>query len=89
MVIDRDDVNKVHHSMFKIMEDIFTGTIKRVMGSEESVVTVATSGNGGKANLSNTKGIPELESKLKVPFQVWHMVLRKLQSLIQYYNNAV
>ena len=59
MVIDRDDVNKVHHSMFKIMEDIFTGTIKRFMGSEESVVTVATSGNGGKANLSNSKGIGE------------------------------
>ena len=59
MVIDRDDVNKVHHSMFKIMEDIFTGTIKRFMGSEESVVTVVTSGNGGKANLSNTKGIGE------------------------------
>ena len=59
MVIDRDDANKVLHSMFKIMEDIFTGTIKRFMGSEESVVTVATSDNGGKANLSNTKGIGE------------------------------
>ena len=59
MVIDRDDANKVHHSMFKIMEDIFTGTIKRFMGSEESVVTVGTSNNGGKANLSHTTGIEE------------------------------
>ena len=59
MVIDRDDVNKVHHSMFKIMEDIFTGTIKRFMGSEESVITVGTSNNGGKANLSHTTGIEE------------------------------
>ena len=59
MVIDRDDVNKVHHSMFKIMEDIFTGTIKRFMGSEESVVTVGTSNNGGKANLSHTTVIEE------------------------------
>ena len=59
MVIDRDDANKVHHSMFKIMEDIFTGTIKRFMGSEESVVTVGTSNNGGKANLSHTTVIEE------------------------------
>ena len=59
MVIDRDDANKVLHSMFKIMEDIFTGTIKRFMGSEESVVTAATSDKGGKANLSNTTGIGE------------------------------
>ena len=59
MVIDRDDANKVLHSMFKIMEDIFTGTIKRFMGSEESVVTVATSDDGGKANLSHTTGIGE------------------------------
>ena len=50
MVIDRDDEIKVHHSIFKIMEDIFTGTIKRFMGSEESIITVATSDNGGKAN---------------------------------------
>ena len=59
MVIDRDDEIKVHHSIFKIMEDIFTGTIKRFMGSEESVITVATSDNGGKANRSNTTGIGE------------------------------
>ena len=29
------------------------------MGSEESVVTVATSDDGGKANLSHTTGIGE------------------------------
>ena len=29
------------------------------MGSEESVVTVGTSNNGGKANLSHTTGIEE------------------------------
>ena len=59
MVIERDDANKVLHSVFKITEDIFTGTIKRFMGSEESVVTVATSDDGGKANLSHTTGIEE------------------------------
>ena len=66
--------------MFKIMEDIFTGTIKRFMGSEESVVTVATSDNGGKANLSNTTGIRE---QTQSTIRYWHIELRKLQSHIQ------
>lgn len=56
VVIDRDDANKVLHSMFKIMEDIFMGTIKRFMGSE---TTTTSSDNRGEANISHTTGIKE------------------------------
>lgn len=35
LLIDKDDVNKVLQSMMKIMEDIFTGTMKRFMGTVE------------------------------------------------------
>ena len=33
LLIDKEDVHKVLRSMMKIMEDIFTGTMNRFMGS--------------------------------------------------------
>ena len=86
MVIDRDDANKVLHSVFKIMEDIFTGKIKRYMGSEESVVTVATSDNGGKANLSHTTGI---EEQTQSTISGLACRAKKTAKSYQYFFNAV
>ena len=56
MVIDRDDVNKVLQSMMKIMEDIFMGTMKRFIGSGESVANMASSEDGGKAHSTDVAG---------------------------------
>lgn len=50
MLIDRDDAKKVLQSMMKIMEEIFTGTMKRFMGSEDSARSSRdSSGNGDRA----------------------------------------
>ena len=86
MVIDGDDANKVLHLVFKIMEGIFTGTIKRYMGSEESVVTVATSDNGGKANLSHTTGI---EEQTQSTISGLACRAKKTAKSYQYFFNAV
>ena len=48
MLIDRNDANKVLQSMMKIMEEIFTGTIMRFMGSGEPVSNADPTGNEGR-----------------------------------------
>lgn len=50
MLIDRDDANKVLQSMMKIMEEIFTGTMKRFMGSGEPVSNVDTTSRDTTGN---------------------------------------
>ncbi|XP_020627138.1 uncharacterized protein LOC110064425 isoform X4 [Orbicella faveolata] len=48
VLIDRNDANKVLQSMMKIMEEIFTGTIMRFMGSGEPVSNADPTGNEGR-----------------------------------------
>ena len=51
MLIDRNDANKVLQSMMKIMEEIFTGTIMRLMGLGEPGSNIEPTGNEGRGHV--------------------------------------
>lgn len=67
MLIDRNDASKVLQSMMKIMEEIFTGTIMRLMGLGEPVSNVKPTGNEGRGHVIQQ----EIKTVLTPPEHVW------------------
>ena len=67
MLIDRNDANKVLQSMMKIMEEIFTGTIMRLMGLGEPGSNVEQTGNEGRGHVIQQ----EIKTVLTPPAHVW------------------